>query len=419
MPCAVRSDPILINLIDMKKSQLWVLWALVLVMGAAIGVTYLTQGAKAPVSACRLAGQNVFASFPANQVTEVVITGAAGKVTLSKKDGTWQVGEREGYPANVGQVNQMLRTLADVKITCAMEAGPRFAPRFGMDEEAKTPEARGLTLWFKDVSGNELAHVSLGKTMDGGSAGDAQDGLAVGRYIRNHADHTGFYAISEMFDSVTTDAARWLRPDFFVPEKIKSIDVTYQGQNQRAWKVIRDQETADFKLVDAKANEVLDANQGAALKNLLSYVQFDDVVTGAKLQEIEAKKDKRQIVIETFEGWRYEMVLTPGPEAAEVAGPLAGQQVLQVKVTGEVPMKRKVDDGETPEDAKIKDEAFIKRCDELRAKLKKEQALVGRSFLVNRSYLDSLMKERHDLLVKPQQVTPPSGGGLQGPLLGQ
>lgn len=403
----------------MKKSQLWVLWALVLVMGAVIGVMLRTQGAKVPVSACRLAGQNVFASFPANQVTEVLIEGATGKVTLSKRDGMWQVSEREGYPANVSQVNQMLRTLADVKITCAMEAGPRFAPRFGMDEEAKTPEARGLTLWFKDASAKVLAHVSLGKVIDGSSSGDTEGGMAVGRYIRNHADQTGFYAISEMFDCVTTSAARWLSTDFFAPEKIRSIEMSHQDHDQCAWKVIRDQETADFKLVDAKANEALDVNQGAVFKNLLSYVQFDDVVTRAKLSDIEGKKGKRQVVIETFEGWRYEVTLVPSPEVAEVAGPLAGQQVLQVKVTGEVPSKRKSEVGETPEEAKLKDEAFAKRCEELRVKLKKEQALVGRSFLVNRSYLEPLMKERQDLLVKPQQEPAPSGGVLQGSLLGQ
>jgi hypothetical protein len=34
-------------------------------------------------------------------------------------------------------VNEFIRTLDELKVTRGMEAGPSFAPRFGMDEAAK------------------------------------------------------------------------------------------------------------------------------------------------------------------------------------------------------------------------------------------------------------------------------------------
>ena len=296
----------------MNKRQVIILWVIAIALGAAVAAVKLTQKDTTKSATTRAAGQTLFESFPATDVATVEIQGAAGSVTLAKKDGKWTVAQRDGYPANTTYVNEFIRTLNELKVTRGMEAGPSFAPRFGMDESATKAEDRGLTATFKDASGKELAKVSLGKNIESGAdAGPMGGGMSVGRYIRNHADESGFYAISEMFPSVSAEIPRWLADDFISPEKIKSITLSQKGKDDTAWKLTRETEDAEFKLEGAAAAEVLDTTATSPLKSLFSYARFEDVVPADKVAERADAAGKRSAVIETFEGFIYTLTITP------------------------------------------------------------------------------------------------------------
>lgn len=391
----------------MNKRQVIILWIIAAALGAAVGVVKLTRNDASQSATKRAAGQTLFESFPATDVSSVEIRGAAGSVTIARKDGKWTIAEREGYPANNTYVNDFIRTLSELKVTRGMEAGPSFAPRFGMDESATKAEDRGLTATFKDASGKELARVSLGKNIESGSdAGPFGGGGAVGRYIRNHADESGFYAVNEMFPSVSDEVSRWLDDAFLSPEKIKSISLSQKGKEETAWKLTRETEEAEFKLEGAAGGEVLDTTATTPLKSLLSYARFTDVVPADKVAERGNADEKRSAVIETFEGFTYKLAITPAKPAKAAEGetaPAASDEVLlTVNVNAELPKERKKEENEKPEDAKTKDEAFTTRLKTLTEKLEKEKALEGRTFLVSKSTVDALLKERDQLITKAQ-----------------
>ncbi len=395
----------------MNKRQVIILWVIAIALGAAVAAVKLTQKDTGKSATNRASGETLFASFPAAEVSIVEITGADGKVTLAKKDAAWTVVERDGYPANPVSVNEFIRTLAELKVTRGMEAGPSFAPRFGMDEAATKAEDRGLTAAFKDASGKELAKVSLGKNIASAADGGMMGGPAsVGRYIRNHADESGFYAISEMFPSISAEAPRWLATDFISPEKIQSISLTEKGKDGIAWKVTRDGEDAEFKLEGAAGSEVLDTGATSPLKSLFSYARFDDVVPAAQVAEKSEDAEKRTAVIETFEGFTYTLTITPGKGAPD-------KVLMTVSVSAELPKERKKEEGEKPEDAKTKDEAFATRHRELTEKLEKVKALAGRTFEVPKTTVDPVLKERGELLAKPEAAAPanPAGSVQQMP----
>jgi hypothetical protein len=404
----------------MNKRQVIILWIIALILGAAVAGVKLLRSDENQSATKRAPGQTLFESFPATDVAAAEIRGAAGTVTLRRKDGKWMVAERQDYPANAGYLNDFLRTLGDLKVTRGMEAGPSFAPRFGMDENASKAEDRGLTATFKDAAGKELATVSLGKNIESGAdAGPFGGGGAVGRYIRNHADESGFYAVSEMFPSVSDEVSRWLDDTFFNPEKIKSITLSQKDKDDTAWKLSRETEEAEFKLEGASGNEVLDATATSPLKNLFSYARFNDVVPGDKVAERADTTGKRKAVVETFEGFTYSLTITPAkPATAPKEGespPAADEVLLTVDVAAELPKQRKKEEGEKPEDAKTKDDAFTERLKTLTEKLGKEKALAGRTFLVAKSTVEPLLKERDKLVTKAQPAPPadPATGSVQ------
>ena len=396
----------------MNKRQVIILWIIALVLGISVAAVKLTQKDATQSATHRAPGQTLFEKFPAAEIASVAIKGAGGSVTLTRKDGKWVVAEREDYPANAGYVNEFIRTLDELKVTRGMEAGPSFAPRFGMDENATKTEERGLTAVFKDAASKDLATVSLGKNIESGAeASPFGGGGAVGRYIRNHADESGFYAVSEMFPSISDEPSSWLADSFFSPEKIKSISLGKVGSGETEWKITRDTEEAEFKIVDGAPDEVFDNNANSPLKSLFSYARFNDVLAADKVAERAEADKKRSAVIETFEGFTYTLTITPAKPAAAAAGgdaaaPASEEVLLTVSVAAELPKERKKEDGEKEEDAKTKDAAFTERLKTLTEKLEKEKALEGRTFLVAKSTVDPLIRERSQIATKAQPAAP-------------
>ncbi|MEO7100228.1 MAG: DUF4340 domain-containing protein [Luteolibacter sp.] len=404
----------------MNKRQVIILWVIAIALAVAIAAVK-SQKQSDSNSTNRKPRETLFESFPATEVSAIEIKGAGSSVDLAKKDGKWVVTQRDDYPANSAFVNDLIRTLTELKVTRGMKAGPSFAPRFGMDESSPVAADRGLTATFKDNAGKEVAKVSLGKSIESSAEPSAMGGSnAVGRYIRNHADESGFYAVSEMFPSVSTEANRWLSDSFISPEKIKSITVSQPDKQDPAWKITRETEEAEFKLDGAAATEVLDTTASAPFKSLFSYARFEDVVPKDKIAGRAATEGKRTAVIETFEGFTYTVTLTPTkPTPAPPAAiksltppPATDNFLVTVSVNAELPKERKKQDGEKPEDAKTKDAAFTERLKTLSEKLQKETTLAGRTFEVTKSAVEPLLKDRAALLTKATPA-PAAGHNVQ------
>lgn len=406
----------------MNKRQVIILWAIAIGLGASVTAVKISQNKAVKTSTERKSGETLFSSFPATEAASVEIQGAGNSVTLARKDGKWVVVERANYPANPNFVNDLIRTLSDLKITQAMEAGPSFAPRFGMDDSATKPEEHGITATIKDASGKQIAKVGLGKSIESNSAPAAMPGMAggsVGRYVRNFADESGFYAVGEMFPSVSADAKHWLSDSFINPEKITSVTVHETNSDDVDWKVSRASEEAEFQLEDAEAGELADTTATTPLKSLFSYARFEDVVPADKVLERIASNSTRTVIIGTAEGFTYTLTIsalkadTPAAskETPAVVPPPSGNCLVTVTVAADLPKERKKEEGEKPEDAKAKDEAFAERHKALTEKLAKEQALAGITFEVGASTVEALAKDRKALTTKP---APPAEGADQG-----
>jgi hypothetical protein len=396
----------------MKKKQVLTLSAIAIVLGSALLIVKQTQKNSGPVAlTSRAAGDALFASFPATEIAHIEITGADASVTLVKKDGKWTVAQRENYPANAVNVNEFIRTLAELKVTRSLEAGPSFAPRFGMDETSTNPQDRGLTATFKDASGKELAKVSLGKNIEGSQDASPMGAMPVGRYIRNHADESGFYAVNEMFFSVSADVTRWLAEEFIAPDKIKSVSLSQKGSDAVAWKLVRDAENAEFKLEGLKPGEALSSENVAPIKSLFSFARFEDVLTAAAAAERADATGKRNAIIETFDGFTYTLTITPLKPGTGPASSAPDNQLVTIAVSANLPTERIKAEGEKPDDVKAKDEEFAARLKALNEKSAKEQSLAGRTFELSKNTLDALLKER-ETLVKKAEPTPAQSPSL-------
>lgn len=378
----------------MNKRQVIVLWIIAIALIGAVAAVKLTRSSAAASVTQRAPGQTLFEAFPADEVASIELTGAEHAVTLRKKDGAWTVVQRDDYPAEGGRAHELLRTLADLKVAQGIEAGPTFAPRFGMDPESSDPAQRGIAAVFKDAAGKELAAASFGKALESTAPATPMGGGATGRYVRNHADTSGFYAVSEPFHALTDDPGQWLKTAFITPQKIRSVAVSQPGKTDLDWKAVRADEAGNFALEGASANEALDSQVVSALTNLFSYARFQDIVPAAEAATRGQTDQKRTVTIATFDGFTYTLTLTPEASAE------GEKALLTVEVAADLAGERAKPEGETEEAAKTADAEFQAHRETLQKKLADERALAGRTFLLSGHTVEPLLKGRDAILKK-------------------
>ncbi len=383
----------------MSKKSVIVLWIVVFILAASVTALKLRKGDTGEANTNRHRGETVLASFPATEVTSIQIKGAEQSVTLNKTSDGWVVAERNNYPANFNNINNLLRTIESVKINHAIEAGPSYGKRFGMDLTSKKPEEHGVQLSFTRADQSNVATIFLGKDSTGG-----------GRYIQNAADTSGIYVTSESFPTATPDAKSWLNEDFIAVDKITSIAVTAAGKPEQIdWKLTRADENAEFSLEGANATEKLDTSATSLLSTILSSARFQDVST-TDVSTVEQSPQRRIATIGTKDGFTYTISMlekpvlqVPDALAQPGSSPPTPEENFQVtlKIEGKFATERVKAEGETPEDTKSKEEAFQASLKTLQEKLKTEQAYQGRVYELSKNTIDALLKSRTELIAQP------------------
>ncbi len=384
----------------MSKQQVILLWVIALVLGITVTAVKISQNDPELNETDRGAGETLLPDFPQEQVAQITITGVTNTVEIAKKDGQWVVANRDDYPARTSSVLEFIRVVGDLRVTRGVEASPSFAPRFGMDADADNSNDRGITATFKNHDGKELATITLGKIIENDrSSGPLGMSATVGRYIRNHADESGFYATSEMFPAITYQPENWLADDFINPEKIESITLSKADSNEPAWTISRISEEAEYQMENTEANEVLNTKTTQPLKTLFSYARFDDVVPESELENRTQDKGHRNATITTFEGFTYELTLVP-----ELG--VDNKYLMTAKLNASLPEKRKAPENETAEEAEQRDNAFTQRLTSLTHKLERAKIYDGRVYQVSANTVDPLLKERSELITRATASEP-------------
>jgi hypothetical protein len=403
----------------MKSRTVIILWIIAIILGVSVYFVKKSASGVDKNATNRTPGQTLLADFPADKAANIEISGATQSVSLVKKDGKWTVAQRDGFPANSRNINELLRTLAELKVAQGVEAGPSFAPRFGMDESSTIAETRGITAVFKDADGKELAKVSFGKNLDAAASNSPFGGGATGRFVRNHADESGFYAVSELFGTLSDDAKSWLSDEFIKIEKIKGISLTKPGSDENEWEFTRPDENADFAFTEAYPGVKTDATATSPLKSLFSFSRFEDVVPAAEVEKKATPEKIQKAVITTFEGFTYTITLQPAKPAAakegEEAPPAADNYLMTVVVQADLAKERKKPESEKPEDAEAAQKIFDDRLKALTENLEKTKALEGRTFEISKFTVDALLKNRTDFMDKgpgPGTAAPPIPEGI-------
>ena len=366
------------------------------VTGGVAAILHFTNSGGVSEVESSTSKKKVFGDFPLNDVATVHIQRKDSGLTLSKGAATWEVTERDNYPADAEPIIKLLRGIWALEAVQPVTIGRAQFGRVSLVDpaEATDEEEAATILTFKDASSENLATLWLGKVyeksenrpnpMGGGTAmSDA------GRYVKT-GDSNAVFLVAQTFTEATTDASDWIDKNFFKVARIKTIEII-TGEKENDWKLTRDDPDGDFTLVAAKKDEVLDQAKVTNMKGAFSNPAMEDVLSKAVAGSDENKSVEATFKISTFDGFNYH--ITTG-EKNEI-----NQVPVSIKVSAKLNEKREAGEDEGDEDKERLDKEFQDNLNELKTKLANEKKLEGNTYLVRSYLIDNISKPRSDLMV--------------------
>ena len=382
----------------MNRKQLLILVVFVAVLGAVGLMLYQRnqsswQGGGRQGTASKLLGD-----LPVNDVAAIVIKGGTNELDLVRKDNLWRVAQRNDYPANFGDISGFLLKAADLKAAQVEEVGPSQLGRYKLLPPGPATNT-AVSVELRDQAGKNLKTLLLGKThmrkSDGrpspmGDMGE-NEGFPDGRYVMVGTGAKTVAVVSDPLSNLEPKPESWLNKEWIKVEKIRSIAVTYPAATNN-WKVSRETDSAtEWKLADAKPDEKLDSAKTSGFSYALSSPSFNDVLAADAKPEPAGLDKPTVITLDTFDNFTYTLKL--GQKTNDTLPVI-------VTVTAQIPKERVAGKDEKPEDKTRLDKEFKDQQKKLEDKLAQEQAYAKWIYLVSSWTVDSILKERHQLLVE-------------------
>jgi hypothetical protein len=376
----------------MSRSQfLVVLAALAVLVAAAAGVILSERSAW--TSADSRAGQKAIAGLKISEVAEIAIRDSSGELHLQRGQQGWSVHERADFPADTDRVAAVLVRLAEMKVVQSEPLIESQRARLELVEPKDKAQGAGTAVELKDAKGGLLGRLLLGKKITKGSTMASlgrPEADATGRYLVAGGDDKTVLAVGDPLNEAEAKAQDWLVKDLLRVEGSKTISSSKDGKLR--WTVTRDTESADWKF--AGSRERPDLQKATDLASSLGWVNLVDVV--ADPAKTDTGLDHAVVIkVETFDGLKY--TLSVGRQAET-------NYYVRVAVAGEPPKTRSPSKNEKAEDRAKNDKEFEERRKKLLEKVEREKKLEPWTYLVTKTSLDPLLRDRQQLM--PEKKKP-------------
>ena len=261
----------------MKGKQLLILAvaAVVLIIAA------MKSGQRELDTSLDWVGKRVLAEIDMNAVDSITIVGAAASASITRTETGWVVNEKFGYAADFDKIRDTVIDLVELKVTDVIDVEPTEHSRLGIGTPSPALTAKRITLAQGEtplgslILGNDHMKESPSAPAPGGGYPD-------GRYVSVEGSDRVFL-VSKTFASLSENAIDWVNTELCNITANDIMEISIAGKDRVPVKLTQD--GTDLKLADLADNEEHDASKLSSLRNVLSYLNFDDIADPALSDE--------------------------------------------------------------------------------------------------------------------------------------
>jgi uncharacterized protein DUF4340 len=337
---------------------------LLAVLGGAALVYHQQEKSRRPQNIGTL-GQNLFKDLKAAEIASIRIVEPKATLTVRRKDERWVIAERADFPADLNKVREFVLQALSLKVGQSEPIGDKDRARLNLDESATQVE-------FGAADGKPLAKLLVGKKYFKREVENPEKARADGRFVALPGDPKTVYVVSDPLAQATTKSAEWIDKSSFQVEKVKTLEVRYPAGE--GWRIERDGDNADWRLVGAKPGEKLEVTKANAASYSLGLLELADVAP--KGTQIEAPV---AIDATTLDGLAYSIKV----------GKLQGDNYPVSFTSSGTPRK---------------DDKDAERLKKLEERLPREKVLSDYVLYIPKSKLEDTLKKRAELLEKKDEA---------------
>lgn len=340
-----------------------ILVVLLAVLGGGALLYQQQERARRPENIGAL-GQNLFKDLKVSEIAAIRIVEPKATLTVRRKDDRWGIAERADFPADVAKVREFVLQALSLKVGQSEPIGDKDRARLNVDES-------GTQVQFAGADGKPLGSLIVGKKYFKREVDNPDKARADGRFVALPGETQTVYLVSDPLPQASTRSADWIERSSFQVEKVKTLEVRYPDGG--GWRIERDGDNAEWRLVGARPGEKLEVTKANAASYSLSMLELADVAPAdAKDPGLD-----QPVAIEatTLDGLTYSIKV----------GKLQGDNYpVRFSASGSV----------------RKDDKDAERLKKLEERLPREKLLSDYVLLIPKSKLEDTLKKREELLEK-------------------
>ncbi len=267
-----------------SKTLLGLAGAAVVLLG--LGFWIAGRQSATPTSSELLLYPNLTSQAASIDTVRIFKAGDVRAVELLRKDNTWTVTERAGYPADVSKLRTLLRSLSEAKLFEEKTSTPENYPNLGVEDVSKA-DATGLRL---EIPGTKPpVNLIIGKSGPG----------AQSQYVRRVGEPKSWLVNASIEASATPET--WIRKDIVDvgADRVQSATVTVdKAKAYTASKASR--ADANFKVAGLPKGKELSSDSAAnGLATALTGLNLADV---QQASSFDGGSPNAHTTIRTFDG---------------------------------------------------------------------------------------------------------------------
>ena len=375
----------------MNRQFLAILGVLVVVMGGAALLVFQRGAADKPAVTAQL-GQPLLRGLKASEVSTIVVLEPKSTLTLAKKDNRWVIVEKNGFPADLDKVTDLVVKAIELKAGQVEPVGEKDRARLNLADPGK--EGAATLIVFKAADGKALAELLVGKKyFKKEPEGDASKAQSDGRFVMLPADPKQVYIVADPLRVASANSSDWISKEGFAIERVKSLEVK-PAEGADGYRIERDTDGIDWKLDRAAGvqttGQKLDVSRANAASYSLSKIDIEDLAAA----DANTGLDKPTIVTATtFDGLTYTL---------RIGNVEKDKAFVKVEVEG-MPVREST----PPKNAKPDEKALADEKKKLEERVAREKTLKDYVLVVSARKLADTLKKRGDLLEqkKPEGKT--------------
>ncbi len=373
----------------MNKAFVAVLGIILVVMGGSALLVFQEKKSARPAQTAQL-GQPLLKGLKANEIASISVREPKQALTLEKKNDRWIIAEKNGFPADLDRVTDLVVKAIELKTGQVEPIGEKDRVRLILAEKG---EGAATTLTFKAADGKVLAELLIGKKyFKKDPEADASKAPGDGRFVMLPADPARVYTVADPLRLATAASSDWVSKEGFAIERVKSLEVR-PAEGGEGYRIERVSDGIDWKLERAAAGQKLDVSRANAASYSLNKVEIEDL---AAADAVTGLDKPTTIVATTLDGLTYTLLVGR-----------TDKDMTFVKVEVEGTPKREFS---PPKDEKAEDKAkrektFGEEMKRLEERVARERALKDYVLVVSSMKLADTLRKRDELLEQKKPDT--------------